>query len=256
MQKFHVSSKVLKPEIRGTPTRWWKESIAHQHLAICTGWHCFMSLILIIFWAGKEQDNVEQRSKQTACVSLNFPRSSYANRSPEQVCHAFCWRAKHQKLLQSVRKCCQFVKLPAWRKCGVLFPSDEKAQAIEHNTRGCNTALVQNVRMHLVPVWSEGLTDTWLDLWWPDLAYTPFKMAADFRLIFPFIQGRNFTFPWPRQLWRFLLLLGLVGIIERNCKHPRKVWAALATRNGMETIIATSWAFMQFHEQSLTVTCH
>lgn len=97
------------------------------------------------------------------CESKFFPRSCYASRSPEQVCHAFCWRANQQKLLQSVRKSCQFVKLTTWRKPGVLLLFDEKAQSIEHNTRGWNTALFQNVRVHLVLDWFGVLTGAKLD---------------------------------------------------------------------------------------------
>lgn len=131
-----------------------------------------LHLILINFWAGKEQACVEQRSKQTALWVRIFPRSCYASRSPEQVCHVFCWRANPQKLLQSVRKSCQFVKLTTWRKRGVLVLFDEKAQATEHNTRGWNTALFQNVRVHLVPDWLGELTDTKLDQTWP-VQHTP-----------------------------------------------------------------------------------
>lgn len=72
VQKFQVSSKGLRPEMCGTPTRWCKDSITHQDLATCAGWHCSTSLILINFWVGKEHAYIEQRSKQTACVSLNF----------------------------------------------------------------------------------------------------------------------------------------------------------------------------------------
>lgn len=66
---------------------------------------------------------------------------------------------QNSKLLQSMKKSCQFVKVPTWKKPGVLILFDEKAQAIEHNIRGWNTTLFQSVRMHLVPDWLGVLTD-------------------------------------------------------------------------------------------------